>query len=191
MQLDQEGLVVRKPNCGTFVAELKEKMIREVASLRGLLEGFAASQAVGRFTTDDFSRLNSVLKSMQAAAEARDFARVLACDYEFHEYIMHAAGHDLLEEVWRTTDAKIRVYLSATNLMWTDMQFIPESHKRTLAALRSGDPEQARRAMMKHIEESLDPLISGVLSKGRSNGATQQRRGRRRPRKGGGSADAS
>jgi len=171
MQLDQEGLVVRKPNCGTFVAELTEKMVREVSILRGLLEGFAASQAVKRLTAEDFTRLNALLKSMRIAAEAGDFSLVLACDYEFHKYIMHAAGHDLLEEVWRTTDAKIRVYLSVTNLMWTDMQFITESHKKTLAALRTGDPERARRAMAKHIEESLDLLVAGVLSKTKNSGA--------------------
>ena len=175
MQLDREGLVVRKANCGTFVTEFTEKMVREVCSLRGLLEGFAASQAVERLTAEDFKRLDAILKSMRIAAEAGDFSRVLACDYAFHSYIMHAAGHELLEEVWRMTDAKVRVYLSATNLMPSDMQFVAESHKRTLSALRSGDPEQARRAMAKHIEEHLDLLVAGVLSKNKNVGVKLSR----------------
>jgi len=175
MQLHQEGLVIRKPNCGTFVAELTEKMVREVCSLRSLLEGFAASLAARHLTTEDFTHLDALLKSMRIAAEAGDFSRVLACDYEFHKYIMHAAGHDLLEEVWRTTDAKIRVYLSATNLMRFDMQFIAESHRKTLAVLRTGNPKQARRAMAKHIKESLDLLVTGALSKAATRGANQSK----------------
>ena len=45
IQLEREGLVVRRANGGTFVTELTEDLVREVASLRGLLEGFAASLA--------------------------------------------------------------------------------------------------------------------------------------------------
>jgi DNA-binding GntR family transcriptional regulator len=164
MQLEREGLVVREPNRGTFVAELTEKMVREVSSLRGLLEGYAASQTAKRLTEADFTYLDGLIKEMFVAARAGNFSHVLECDYQFHKYIVHAAGHDLLEEVWRNTDKKIRVYLSATNLMRTDLRSIAESHKVTLAALRAHDPEGAKKAMMKHIHESLDPLVTRILS---------------------------
>ena len=164
MQLEREGLVVRAPNRGTFVAELTEKMVREVSSLRGLLEGYAAGRAARRLTEADFTHLEALIKEMSAAAEAGNFSHVLECDYAFHRYVIHAAGHDLLEEVWANTDKKIRVYLSATNLMRTDLQSIAESHKATLEALRARDPERAKRATTKHIHESLDPLVTRILS---------------------------
>ena len=68
IQLEREGLVVRQPNRGTFVAELTEDMVREVAGLRGVLEGFAASLAAKRLTSEDFERLEKILKEMLAAA---------------------------------------------------------------------------------------------------------------------------
>ena len=163
MQLEREGLVVRQANRGTFVAELTEKMVREVSTLRGLLEGFAASEAVHRATADDFTALERVTRDMREAANAGDFSRVLECDYAFHRYLIQLAGHDLLEEIWRTTDAKIRVYLSATNHMHVDLQTIAKSHRVVLDALRTRDPEKARRATMKHIEEALDRVVTRIL----------------------------
>ena len=163
MQLEQAGLVIRKPNRGTFVTELTEKMMREVCSLRGLLEGFAVCQAVERLSDEDFAHLAALIKDMVAAANRRDFSRVLDCDYQFHASIVRAAGHELLEETWRATDAKVRVYLSATNLMHGDLKTIVESHKTALQALRSRDPERARRVMVKHIERSLSAMEARVL----------------------------
>lgn len=164
MQLEQEGLVVRQPNRGTFVAELTEKVVREVSSLRGLLEGFAVSQAVKRLTADDLMRLEELVKEMRVAAEHKDFSRIQECDYEFHRYIVHAADHELLEEVWRLTDAKIRVYLSATNIMHADLKSIAESHAVAFEAIRSHDPERARKAIARHIDEALTPLVKRILS---------------------------
>jgi DNA-binding GntR family transcriptional regulator len=165
MQLEQEGLVIRKPNRGTFVTELTEKMMREVCSLRGLLEGFAVRQAVKRLSEEDFAHLSALMKDMVSAANRRDFSRVLDCDYQFHAAIVRAAGHELLEETWRATDAKVRVYLSATNLMHTDLKTIVESHKATLEALQTRNPERASMAMSRHIESSLPPLVARLFSK--------------------------
>lgn len=163
MQLERDGLVVREANRGTFVAELTEKMVREVASLRGLLEGFAVSQAIGRLTDSDFERLGLIIQEMLAAAKLGDFPRVVECDYQFHKYIVHLARHDLLEEMWRNTDRKIRVYLTATSLMHADMKSIAESHAVILKALRKREPERVKRVMVKHIEEALNLFVTRVL----------------------------
>ncbi len=164
IQLEQEGLVVRRPNRGSFVAELTEKILREVSALRGLLEGFAASQAVERLTPTDFTRLDGLIKEMRVAANERDYHHLLQCDYLFHETIVHAAGNDLLEEVWRITHGKVRVYLSATNLVYSDWKTLTKSHAALLDTLRTRDPERAREAMAKHIDRPLNMFVTRALS---------------------------
>ena len=164
IQLEQEGLVVRKPSCGTFVTELTEKMMREVSTLRGLLEGYAASQAVKRLTASDFMHLDALVKEMLVAANAGDFLHILDCDYQFHVYVIHAAGHDLLEEVWRATHGKTRLYLSATNLMYANLKSTAQSHANVLEGLRSGDPERARKATEAHTKAALEQLVTRVLA---------------------------
>jgi DNA-binding GntR family transcriptional regulator len=163
LQLEREGLVVRQPNRGAFVADLNEEMVREVASLRAVLEGFAASLAVQHLTRADFDRLEAILREMLAVARRGDFPRMIEWDYQFHEHIMRASRHRLLYETWVGMDRKIRVYLSATNLMYTDMKTVVEGHVPILRALERRDPERARRVMADHLAEVLDLFITKVL----------------------------
>lgn len=163
IQLEREGLVVRQPNRGTFVADLTEELVREVASLRGVLEGFAASLAVKRLTREDFERLETILKEMLTAARRGDFPRMIEWDYQFHEYIMRASGHRLLYETWVGMDRKIRVYLSATNLMYADMKSVVQGHLPILQALQRRDPQRAGRVMAEHMGEVLDLFLTKVL----------------------------
>ena len=185
IQLEREGLVVRQPNRGTFVADLTEELVREVASLRGVLEGFAASLAVKRLTREDFERLEAILKEMLAAARHRDFPRMSEWDYQFHEYIMRASGHRLLHDTWAGMDGKIRVYLSATNLMYADMKAVVQGHLPILEALRRRDPQRAGRVMGEHMGEVLDLFLTKVMRKearqggGRSGVLRQAKQARR------------
>lgn len=172
IQLEREGLVVRRPNRGAFVADLTEELVREVASLRGVLEGFAASLAVKRLTAEDFARLERILKEMHAVARQGDFPRMVEWDYQFHEYIMRASGHRLLYETWVGMDRKIRVYLSATNLMYADMKAVVDGHLPILQALRRRDPRRAGRVMGEHMGEVLDLFLTKVMPKERRQDGT-------------------
>lgn len=165
IQLEREGLVVRQPNRGAFVADLTEELVREVASLRGVLEGFAAGLAVKRLTQEDFRRLEAILKEMLTVARRGDFPRMVEWDYQFHEYIVRASGHRLLYETWVGMDRKIRVYLSATNLMYGDMKSVVQGHLPILRALRRRDPQRASRVMAEHLGEVLDLFVTKVLRK--------------------------
>ncbi len=164
IQLEQEGLVVRKPNRGSFVAELNEKMLRDVSAFRALLEGFAASESVKKLTQGDLAHLDALVKEMLIAANERDYRHLLRCDYLFHETIVHAAGNDLVEEVWRTTHGKVQIYLSATNLVYSDFNSLVESHGALLDALRTRDPQRAREAMANHIDRPLDRFVTRALT---------------------------
>jgi len=165
IQLEREGLVVRRPNRGAFVAELTEELVREVASMRSVLEGFAASLAVKRLTREDFDQLETILREMLGAARRGDFPRMVEWDFQFHEYIIRASGHRLLYETWTGMDRKIRVYLSATNLMYRDMKSVVEGHLPILQALRRRDPQRASRVMTEHLGEVLDLFLTKVLPK--------------------------
>jgi len=175
IQLEREGLVTREPNRGTFVADLTENLVREVASLRGVLEGFAASLAVKRLTPQDFARLETILQEMLTVARRGDFPRMVEWDYQFHEYIMRASGHRLLYETWVGMDRKIRVYLSATNLMYADMKAVVQGHLPILKALRRRDPQRAQRVMAEHMGEVLDLFLTKVLGKKQRTGGREQR----------------
>lgn len=163
-QLEREGWVVKEPNRGARVLELTEETIREVASLRGVLEGFAASLAVDRLTAKDYQALEATLAEMDRAARRGQFPRLLELDFQFHAFICQASGHRILYQTWSGMAGKIRLYLSATNLMYQDLSRIVRGHKLILKALKSRDKAKACRVMGEHLGEMLDPFIASLVS---------------------------
>ncbi|HEX7548624.1 MAG TPA: GntR family transcriptional regulator [Candidatus Methylomirabilis sp.] len=173
-QLEREGLVVKEPNRGARVVELTEEMVREVASLRGLLEGFAASLAAERLTPTEFKTLDAILLDMDGAAQQGEYARLVELDYQFHAFICRASGHRTLYETWTVISGKVRLYLSTTNLMYRDLKAVVRGHGEILAALRSRDTARANRVMQEHLGEMLNDFVAKIARTGRGGGPKPQ-----------------
>lgn len=154
--LEREGLVIKTPNRGARVVELTEQTVREVGSVRGLLEGFAASLAATRMPVGQLTELEEIVAEMDRAGAERDYSRLVEMDYQFHATICRASGHQTLYETWSAMSGKIRLYLSATNLMYRDMKAIGRGHREVLDALRARDGAWANRAMQEHLGERLN-----------------------------------
>ncbi len=162
-QLQREGLVVKTPNRGARVVELTEDMVRGVASLRGVLEGFAAYLAVDQLAPADYAALQAIVTEMERAARREAFAEVIELDYEFHAFICRASGHSILYDVWSGMDGKVRLFLSATNLMYRDMKAIVRGHQEILDALRRRDKARASRVMGDHLGEVVGLFLTKVI----------------------------
>ena len=166
-QLEREGLVVKEPNRGARVVELTEETVREVASLRGILEGFAASLAAERLTTTEFKTLDAILADMDLAAKRGEYARLVELDYQFHAFICLASGHRTLYETWSAISGKVRLYLSTTNLMYRNLKAAVRGHREIATALRSGNKARANRVMQEHLSEVLNIFVTQVIRRGK------------------------
>lgn len=155
-RLEREGLVVRTPNRETSVVGLTEEVVRQIASLRGVLEGFAAQLAVRRLTEGEFDLLERIIAEMSSAARAGNFEALVECDYQFHEHIVRASGHPLLHETWIGLQRRIRIYLSALNRRYGDMNAVVKGHVAILRALRRRDIKRLNCIMPDHMVEALD-----------------------------------
>jgi len=175
-QLAREGLVVKEPNRGARVVELTEEIVHEVASLRGLLEGFAASLAAKRLRANQFAELDAMVSDMDRTVRQGEYARLVELDYRFHDFICRASGHRTLYETWSAISGKVRLYLSTTNLMYRNLAHVVRGHGEIVAALRSRDTARANRTIQAHLGE----MLNGVAAK--------PKRGSRPPRLSGESA---
>ncbi len=179
-QLEREGWVVKEPNRGARVVELTEETTREIAGLRGVLEGYAASLAVDRLAPSDHTELGAILAEMERAASRGQFPRLMELDFQFHAFICRAAGHRLLYEVWSGMAGKVRLFQAATNLMYGDLKRVVRGHAAILEALKSRDKERACRTMGEHLGEMLDPFIARLVSsRARAPGRRAGRLGQR------------
>jgi DNA-binding GntR family transcriptional regulator len=179
--LEREGLVIKEPNRGARVVELTEAMVREVATLRALLEGFAASLTAKHRSAAQLAELEHLVAAMDEAGQRGDSARLVELDYQFHAAICRASGHRTLYETWSAMSGKIRLYLTTTNLMYRDLKAIVRGHGEILAALRARDPKRASRAMQDHLGERLNarPALVVPSSAARRQPSTTFRESRR------------
>jgi len=166
-QLEREGLVIKEPNRGARVVELTEETVREVASLRGLLEGFGASLAAERLTASQFVALEAMVKDMERAVQTAEYAQLVELDYQFHDFICRASGHRTLYETWSAISGKVRLYLSTTNLMYRNLKLVARGHGEIVAALRSRDAMRASRVMQEHLGEMLNDFVAKGKRPGR------------------------
>lgn len=165
-QLAREGLVVKEPNRGARVVELTEEVVREVGSLRGLLEGFAASLAAERLDERQFAALDAMVVEMDRAAKGGEYARLVEVDYRFHDFVCRFSGHRTLYETWQAISGKVRLYLSTTNLMYRNLKAVVRGHRAIVSALRSRNPARANRVMQDHLGETLNEFIRKLVGTG-------------------------
>ncbi len=131
-------------------------VLGEYLECRRLLEIEAAGLAAERAGEDDLAALSDALERMTTTAErAPDNAAAESlyhrADIDFHDAVIAATGNRALgrmtEPIHRAL-ATARRPLARPGLRLA--RSIPE-HRRILAAIASGDPAEARRAMRDHL----------------------------------------
>ena len=169
--LESEGLVVIRAGAGTFVSEdgfdaardvLANRLLAEreeladVMELRLLLEPQITGLAAQRATTEDVDRLEAILRQ-QAEQVQRGEIGVVA-DTAFHSAVA-AASHNLALERLNGTLVEILAPVRDESLQTPGRSYRSmESHRTILEALRAGDAEAARQAMIDHIQSLIQEL---------------------------------
>jgi DNA-binding GntR family transcriptional regulator len=98
LQLEKESLVRNIHNRGWFVIELSSEEVSEIISLRCPLEAIGLKQAAAHVTPAELRHLAAIHAELRRKVRAGDAVAVLSQDFEFHRYLWHLAGHQLLEQ---------------------------------------------------------------------------------------------
>jgi DNA-binding GntR family transcriptional regulator len=184
------GVVDLLPNRGAVVRRLTTRDIRELYTVRRVLEGAAVRAACGRIDRDELRALHGAIRGLVAlrspfppgiVAEAR------AVDSRLHDTIVRGCGNALLaKEIGRLTI----LFRAFRDLAWecelarNDHRRLPDEAREHLAivdALLAGDRREAARAMARHIRSGMKywsralPEISEAAPKVRSRTQTRVR----------------
>jgi len=144
-QLEQEGLVMRIPNRGCFVADFSEQDVIEIFSLRATLEMMAIELATPNITAQDIANLRAIIEAQRKAIEARDYNELTQLDLKFHEYICIKANHGRLLKMWRSQYVQALLLINWRFRLlphYTPHTVIPD-HSQITAALERGDAHTA------------------------------------------------
>lgn len=170
--LETEGLLESYPGRGSFVAEVGERDIREVYSLRGFLEERAIRMAAENATAEDLQELERILASMFEAAKQGDSSGVQELDFQFHRKIWEIADHHLLREVLEGLTTRIRRFLAVQTELYGDLAEGISDHQQMLSALKNGDEDKAAEKILHHLQEASDVVTKNFQEQQARSSAT-------------------
>ncbi|MGZ4244491.1 MAG: GntR family transcriptional regulator [Solirubrobacteraceae bacterium] len=161
LQLEREGMVIRRRNRGALVARLSRADLEEVYSLRQAIEPVACAWAARNAVEDDLSELQHIIDgysrltsrvTVQAAAEA---------DLSFHDVLYRAARHRRLLRLWQDLRPQVYLFLLARTYVHTKefREIMIVNHSRILEVVRSGDEEGAREIAAEHVHTSYGRVL--------------------------------
>src|SRR5690606_22051633 len=123
----------------------------DVYLVRNELEELAVGMAAAVITSAGLERLRAAIERMAAAADAGDLLLVSEADHAFHTVIVDIAGSPMLRDL---AESIAEVVEHSRRLPLADPQRVREpilEHAAIVAALATGSPKAARRAMRTHI----------------------------------------
>jgi DNA-binding GntR family transcriptional regulator len=151
-QLCNEGLLVLHRNRGAKVAPPADGSVRELfLPIRQNLEAYAVRTCAERFKEAHFARLEGLLQELRFACDRRDLGAVAENDFHFHGSLIHFAGEQALEAVWKTTYFRSRRDLRNGSAGPVDPSRILDEHTEIVRRCREGDVAGAARVIEANI----------------------------------------
>jgi DNA-binding GntR family transcriptional regulator len=161
-RLEREGLVVIRPQRGTFVAPLDINAIRSAYFARLSLECAVAGEAARMRTAADIADLEAEVAAQRAITESlyTDTSGFFALNQRFHNRLVEVAElSGLLHLIDSASVLLGRVRVA--HLAYADpyrLEPLIDQHEAIVAAVAAGDPPAAEAAMRANIQPLLPRL---------------------------------
>ena len=162
--LEVEGYVDVRPGLGIVVTTPKsvaldgsgEEGPLEILRARSLIEGEIAAEAAVAMKPQDVAALEQILLAMDGAAANQQALQ--AADRQFHLYIAAKLANkvllrlltELLDQRDRTLARQFAIHFDNAKT-WNA---VLDEHRKTVTALATRDPEQARKAIRDHLRKA-------------------------------------
>lgn len=152
--LKRQGFVRETGRRGLVVAPLDPDFVARLYELRSALDALACRAAATRNAAEAGQRGPDLIATGRTAAQSRSIAAMIAADMSFHLFLYELSGNPLIAETaalhWQHIRRVMGTYLQrieAPESIW-------DEHAEILAAVASGDADQAERLARRHAEDS-------------------------------------
>lgn len=132
--LQQEGLLIHIPHCGVQVAEIGEKEMFDVLSIRARLEAYSSGLAALQSTPEDIASLREMNEKL-----CLNGAKSSILDEEFHLYIAKMGKNHILVEILSSLYVKNRIRDYLFPIRQERLPYTCKEHEDIIAALEKKD----------------------------------------------------
>jgi DNA-binding GntR family transcriptional regulator len=150
-ELAAEELIVLEPHRGAYVKTFTSEDVREIYSMRSVLETAMVRLAIERVTKDDLAGLDALIDDMRQAARAEEPDTLIEIDLEFHHRLCELSGHRRLIAAWQRLASPIRLFLAMAIPRYLGLSDAAESHPPIVRALRRRDADSAIKYMERGV----------------------------------------
>ncbi len=151
-QLIEQGLVSTVPYTGTHVVQLTVADVREIHSMRIMLERFAFEQAWPQRDARFRKELRRRHAMLSAAIDCGDDAACIAAELELHSLVYEACGHSLLQRTWAGLRGRLQLYWAAHHRAHGSRGPRRDSHDSYVAAALGDDIDTMRAEIGEHMQ---------------------------------------
>lgn len=159
-----EDMVDLEPSRGYVVVPLSRKDIEDVFRLQADLAGEHAVRAADRMSRDLLNQLTGIQRELSKALRAVDTPEVERLEFEFHRTINHTADSRKLSWFLRSATRYLPQHFYSSDPGWRTS--VRRDHNAILKALREGEHESVRQAMVQHVTEGGRRLITHLENTG-------------------------
>lgn len=178
-RLHADGMIETLRGAGSFVRLRKDAELFRLAPIGGLpellrcmelrvaIEGDAAYLAASRRTDEDLTEMKAALDDLQKAIDEREVGH--AADLRFHQAIAAASHNAMFANCLQALSGQIfdfmRVMRSlALSSSHARLRLVQSEHERIYAAIAEENPDEAREAMRRHIENSKARTLADTVT---------------------------
>jgi DNA-binding GntR family transcriptional regulator len=159
--LEKEGLVHTQPFKGTYVAQLTEKDMEELYSLRSAIEELAVRILIKTVDDKKIKKLESIVASMIEASKTEDFDKMITEDLRFHQTICELSGHRRLLDVWLNLENQLHIFLTIEKDLFGNSYRFVTTHHPVLEAIKGRKIRPAQKAIRDHFNLATEVIRQG------------------------------
>jgi len=146
LELQASGLVRSVDNLGIFVSDLDTHSLIHAYFIREVLEGLAARLCCERASRADIRDMYEMVEQLHALALEGRMAERGTIDRQFHHRTILISGNPILSNL---TDSY--QMLNMVVQVGRDHEFIRQEHRKIVAAIEQGNPDEAEKAARAHV----------------------------------------
>jgi DNA-binding GntR family transcriptional regulator len=157
-ELENQGLVERKPNRGAMVRRVDTEALMEIMELREVLEGLCARLAAQNSKPEEWLDLKEAFgERAEKMVRNHEFEDCLLVA-DFRERMVRASCSKELAKLTYSMFAKITIVQRRIVILPGRMEQAIKEHREVLKAIIASDPERAEEAKRKNMRNARECL---------------------------------
>lgn len=158
-KLEEEGLIVKVPFKGAFVAEISRDAVEEISIVRQLVEAHVIEKALPLLLADELSHMEGLVEDLKNAALVNDFQSALKAHLELHRLFYECSKNEVLMAMWKSWESQLRLFFVEDLQNLFDPEVSARVHTKLVALIKTGDIDKIRQAVTDHVHGNTLPPV--------------------------------